>query len=127
MFSGRTPTISASAPVIVQGMLWKKGQSSMVTSWKFRRYELQENGQMVYFENTSAKGSMDLSDVFICDGPHENIVAVDKLNLKKRFPVNLKSQKDQRIMEVVFDSIDDLTLFVEGIMKLSMTSNVVVS
>lgn len=118
--------------IIRQGMFWKKGAS--VKSWKYRRYEIDDNCQLYYYDITTSpstlKGTVDISEVTIRDGNPENIayaVAAGPGIITKRFAIDITSGIDGRVLEAVFDSTEDLKSFLVGVFHVARVTNVVVS
>ena len=123
--------ISSGGVVVGSGMLWKQGTS--YKSWKHRRYEVHDNGQFFYIDITTSpstvKGSIDINDVVIRDGPAEYASQCGNMPHSlavKRVPITMESKLDGRDLEIVFDGVEDVYQFLVAIYTVSMRNNVIV-
>jgi hypothetical protein len=114
------------------GMLWKQGTS--YKSWKHRRYEIHDNAQFFYLDITTSpstiKGSIDIGNVFIRDGPAEFATQCGNMPqsiANKRVPITMESKIDGRELEIVFDTVEDVYQFLVAVYTVSMHNNVIVS
>jgi hypothetical protein len=122
--------IAAAGVSVGNGMFWKRGTS--YKSWKHRRWEVHDNQQLFYIDIQSStnvvKGSVDISNVVIRDGPSDYTYQCGNptpAQASKRISVTMESVVDNRELEIVFDLQDELVNFLVAVFTVSDTNNVI--
>lgn len=108
--------------VVCNGTFKKEG--SWVRSWKERYFEIVKDGQILYKQDkdsTALEGSFDISGRLDCSR-YEN---------KKLFPggegLTIYSASTKRLMNVMFDTVEDYRQFCVGVAKVAKFHNLHVS
>ena len=102
-------------------------QGSNFKNWKVRRYSLLPSFRLMYSDALSgaSKGSMNISNVTVCEGLRENIKSSGAP--KVAVSMDVCSFDDSRTLNVVFDSVAEAKQFLLLLYRCSRKHNVPVS
>ncbi len=116
-----------SIAIVGEGFFFKNKAKNVISSWKKRSYKIRADAVLFYFEESTCKGSVDLTEFELSLGNDKNL---DKKSISNEISadsavcVELLSISEETKMELVFDSKASTDAFCMALTRVSSKHNV---
>ena len=113
--------------IVGEGYFFKNNAKNVISSWKKRSYKIRADAVLFYFEDSTCKGSVDLTEFELSLGNDKNL---DKRSINSELSADLAvclellSLSEETKMELVFDSKSSTDAFCMALTRVSTKHNV---